>query len=147
MKTKAIIVDLDGTLCDVEHRIHHVKGPHKNWKAFNESIIHDTLYIWCFELIIAMRDRGFEIVFVTGRSEDYRQHTVDWLTRHKVVYDKLYMRAERDFREDSDVKEDLYRTHIEPVHDVLFVVDDRKSVVDRWRKLKLVCLQCAPGNF
>lgn len=146
-KNKAIIVDLDGTLCDVEHRIHHVKGPKKNWRAFNESIIHDTLYEWCYELIEAMRNRGYAILFVTGRSEDYRGHTTGWLARHNVHFDHLYMRGVRDFREDSDVKEDLYRDFILEHFNVLFVVDDRKSVVERWRKMGLVCLQCAPGNF
>lgn len=146
-KKKAIVVDLDGTLCDVEHRIHHVKGPKKNWKAFNESIIHDTIYEWCSELISAMRDRGYEIIFVTGRSDDYREHTTNWLSKHQVNFDHLYMRAVRDFREDSDVKEDLYREFIEPHYNILFVVDDRMSVVERWRKMGLVCLQCAPGNF
>lgn len=147
MKEKAIIVDLDGTLCDVEHRIHHVKGPKKNWKAFNESIIHDNCYEWCFELIRAMRAQNYKIIFVTGRSEDCRKDTTDWLAKHKVQFDHLYMRGLRDFREDSDVKEDLYKDHIGLHFQTLFVVDDRKSVVERWRKMGLTCLQCAPGDF
>jgi len=30
---------------------------------------------------------------------------------------------------------------------VLFIVEDRSSVVDMWRAQGLVCLQCAPGEF
>jgi len=30
-----VIVDIDGTLADVQHRIHHIKGPgKKNWIKF-----------------------------------------------------------------------------------------------------------------
>jgi FMN phosphatase YigB (HAD superfamily) len=146
-KIKAIIVDLDGTLCDVEHRVHHVSGVNKNWVEFHESLIHDDLNHWCFELIAAMSSRGYKIIFVTGRGEAYRTQTAAWLLKHEVDYEHLYMRAVIDYREDSDVKEDIYINMIRDHYQVMFVVDDRKSVVDRWRKLDLICLQCAPGNF
>lgn len=146
-KKKAIIVDLDGTLCDVNHRVHHVKGHKKNWKAFNELMVHDELNHWCFELMEGMQAKGYKILFVTGRGEAYREHTEAWLFKHQVRYEYLYMRALIDYREDSDVKEEIYRNLIEPHYQVLFVIDDRDSVVTRWRELDLTCLQCAPGNF
>lgn len=146
-KVKAIIVDLDGTLCDVEHRVHHVKSNPKNWHMFNQLIVHDSLNHWCFELIEAMAARGYQIYFVTGRAEDTRASTEAWLKKHNISYHQLYMRALLDRREDADVKEDIYKSIVEPVAQVLFIVDDRKSVVERWRKLELTCLQCAPGNF
>lgn len=144
---KAIIVDLDGTLCDVEHRVHHVRNKPKNWQAFNQSMDGDRPYFWCIELIAAMKSRGYRILFVTGRDEDFREMTSSWLEAHKVIYDELHMRKSRDFREDSDIKEEIYKNEIEKKAQVLFVVDDRKSVVERWRKLGLTCLQCAPGDF
>ncbi len=147
LRKPAIIVDLDGTLCDVEHRVHHVRGATRNWKMFNELMVHDTLNHWCFEIIEAMSQRSYQILFVTGRAEEYRFHTQEWLNKENVKYDQLYMRGVLDQREDADVKEDIYLNLIEPFCQVLFVIDDRKSVVDRWRKLELVCLQCAPGNF
>lgn len=146
-KTNAIIVDLDGTLCDVEHRVPQIRGEHKNWNNFHELLIHDELNHWCFELIEAMSARGYKIIFITGRPENYRASTENWLKKHNLKYEHLYMRAVLDFREDSDVKENIYFELVEASYQVLFVVDDRKTVVDRWRELKLICLQCAPGNF
>ena len=146
-KYNAILVDLDGTLCNVEHRVHHVKAKPKNWKAFNEAMDQDESYFWCIELIAAMRARGYKTYFVTGRDENFREMTEAWLKRHNVAHDGLYMRAANDFREDSDVKEELYLGKIEKHAQVLFVVDDRKSVVEKWRELGLTCLQCAPGDF
>jgi phosphoglycolate phosphatase-like HAD superfamily hydrolase len=143
----AIIVDLDGTLCDVGHRVHHVSGNKKNWKAFNELMIHDEINHWCFELMTAMAARGYKILFVTGRGETNRFATEKWLNQHMVHFEHLFMRGLLDHREDSDVKESIYQEMIEANYQVLFVVDDRMSVVERWRKLNLVCLQCAPGNF
>lgn len=144
---KAIIVDLDGTLCDVEHRVHHVQGKPKNWKAFNDLLIHDNLNHWCFELIEAMTLKGYKTIFVTGRDESTRINTENWLKKHNVAYEHLYMRSLLDHREDSDVKEEIYHNKIEKNYQVLFVVDDRKSVVKRWRDMNLICLQCAPGEF
>lgn len=144
---KAIIVDLDGTLCDVEHRVHHVRSKPKNWSAFNQAMDQDQPYFWCIELIAAMKARDYKIYFVTGRDENFREMTTAWLKRHNVIFDELYMRRDQDFREDSEVKEEIYLSKIEKNAQVLFVVDDRKSVVERWRKLGLTCLQCAPGDF
>jgi uncharacterized HAD superfamily protein len=143
----AIIVDLDGTLCDVEHRVHHVRSKPKNWGAFNQAMEHDQPYFWCIELIAAMKARDYKIFFVTGRDENFRTMTEAWLSRHQVVYDELHMRRDGDFREDSEIKEEIYLGKIEKRAQVLFVVDDRRSVVDRWRKLGLTCLQCAVGDF
>lgn len=147
IRPPAIIVDLDGTLCDVEHRVHHVQQKPKNWHAFNSAMDEDKSYFWCIELIAAMKDRGYKIFFVTGRDEDYRSNTETWLKKHLIDYDFLYMRKAKDHREDSDVKEEIYYTMIEKKAQVLFVVDDRKSVVERWRKIGLTCLQPAPGDF
>jgi DNA transposition AAA+ family ATPase len=33
------------------------------------------------------------------------------------------------------------------LYNVRFAIDDRDRVVDAWRDLGLVCLQCAPGDF
>lgn len=144
---KAIIVDLDGTLTNVDHRVHHVQSKPKNWKKFNELMVNDKLNHWCAELISAMQSKDYSIVFVTGRDENFRGQTVHWLGQNNIKYDFLYMRKKDDHREDSDVKEELYKQHLKDKFQILFVIDDRKSVVQRWRELELICLQCAPGEF
>jgi len=146
-KKKAIIVDLDGTLCDVEHRVHFVLKNPKDWDGFNQNMHLDRMNVWCLEIIKAMRALGYQTIFVTGRGEDHRKPTVEWLIKHQVPYDLLLMRPARDHREDNDIKEELYLSKVKSEFDILFVIDDRKSVVERWRKLELVCLQCAPGDF
>lgn len=148
MKKKAIVVDIDGTLADVEHRVHHVREEKKNWRAFNDAMIDDSLNGWCAKLIESMRTQGFEILFVTGRDENYRTHTESWMKKHNIQYEKLFMRMAVDFRGDDEVKKDIYLNQIRDHWDVLFVVDDRLSVVKMWREqLGLVCLQCDWGDF
>jgi len=145
---KAIIVDIDGTLADVEHRVHHVNKEQKDWKAFHDSMDQDRLNHWYAKLIEAMKHQGFDILFVTGRDEDYREKTQTWMKQHQIQYDKLYMRSAVDFRSDSEVKKEIYERQIKDHWEVAFVVDDRLSVVKMWREqLGLVCLQCDWGDF
>lgn len=145
---KAVIVDIDGTLADVEHRVHHVRKEKKDWKSFNESMDQDRLNHWCAKLILAMKSQGFDILFVTGRDENYRLKTQAWMKQHQINYDKLFMRAAVDFRSDAEVKKEIYEQEIKGQWEVVFVVDDRASVVKMWREeLNLVCLQCDWGDF
>jgi FMN phosphatase YigB (HAD superfamily) len=144
---KAIIVDLDGTLCDCEHRVHHVHKEEKDWKSFNDGMVNDDLNVWCAKLIEAMNGNGFKTIFVTGRDENYRTHTEDWLSKHQINYHHLHMRPVMDYRGDDEIKKEIYDNDIKDKFDVLFVVDDRLSVVKMWRSIGLVCLQCDWGDF
>lgn len=187
MKPKAIIVDIDGTLANIDHRRHFVDpklnknynaqsiniwawdDPHyqtqyfhnetkdkfkPDWKSFNEAMIYDTPNEWCVSIVeIFHRVQEFSIIFVTGREACFRKITLNQID--EWISDKngdpidyiLMMRNEKDYRPDTEIKREIYDKYIKDEHDVLFVIDDRKSVVDMWRSLGLVCLQCAEGNF
>jgi hypothetical protein len=83
----------------------------------------------------------------SGRQSEHREQTERWLAANNIAYDELLMRATDDQRQDSIVKEELYRNHILGRWNVLFVLDDRQQVVDTWRRLGLTCMQVAPGDF
>jgi len=148
MKQNAIIVDLDGTLANCDHRKQFIEGPKKDWKSFlkDENIIQDKLNAWCASIIINFK-RSHKIILVTGRNEFIRPITEEWLAIHDQYYDLLLMRNNLDFRQDAVIKEEIFNLHIHPKFDVLFCIDDRKQVVKMWRKLGLVCLQCDEGEF
>lgn len=153
---KAIIVDLDGTLCDISHRRPLVEKEKPDWKSFNHpwQIKRDKLNNWCFILIRAMAATGYKIVFVTGRegTKDIKIATEDWFRLHLTtewlwLNSRALFRKEGDFRKDYVIKKEIYETYIKDRYDVLFVIDDRKQVVDMWREIGLVCLQCDKGDF
>jgi hypothetical protein len=145
---KAIIVDLDGTLCDCAHRRPFLAEVKPDWRSFNESMREDTLNIWCRDLAHNMRVAGFKVLLMSGRGEEYREITEDWLVHHEIEYDALFMRKASDSRQDRIVKKELFYTHVKDRYEISFVVDDRKQVVDMWRnELGLVCLHCAEGDY
>ena len=46
-----IIFDIDGTLMDVEHRVHFLQQEPKDWESFNQNMINDTPILEMSELL------------------------------------------------------------------------------------------------
>jgi hypothetical protein len=83
---------------------------------------------------------------VSGRPDNYERYTVEWLEKHNILYDDLFMRRAGDYRADTIVKEEIYRNFIEPYYRVSVVVDDRKSVIETWRALGLTVIDVGTGE-
>jgi adenylate kinase family enzyme len=147
-RANAIIVDLDGTLCNIEHRLHFVKDGKKDWKNFMlpDNIIQDQVNNWCKKIIDSMKQDNI-IVLCSGRPDNLRKVTEEWLKTNKIHYDHLLMRPRDDHRQDAIVKEIILDFEILPMVKPIFAIDDRTQVVDMWRKRGIVTLQCADGNF
>jgi predicted secreted acid phosphatase len=133
MKHNAIVFDLDGTLCDVRHRRQYVATKPRNWNAWNAGIVNDAPIPQVLEVFDALKDR-FPIFFVSGRSDDYRDVTIQWLEKYGITeldYNGLLMRKYQDHRDDVIVKGEL-ADQIEKSYKIFAVFDDRKKVVDMW---------------
>lgn len=162
-KHKAIIVDIDGTLSDCDHRRHHVEGDNKDWAAFNGAMEGDKIQPWCKTMISAFQYELIKVILVTGREETYRKITEEWLEANGlyqrgkpiegvrfedvIEYEGLLMRRARDYRQDAVIKEEILKSKILPKFNVVFAVDDRRQVVDMWRRNGITCLHCAEGEF
>lgn len=143
--SKTIICDLDGTLFNIDHRLHYLNT--KDWKGFFEAVKDDTPNEWCLELLRAMKTQGHEIVFVSGRNSVARAETNRQLVKLGFFPNTmLLMRHELDRRPDFALKKSFYKTQLKD-KDILFVLEDRKQVVDMWRSLGLTVLQCDEGDF
>ena len=90
----------------------------------------------------------FTIILCTGRREDNRSDTVQWLNNFNIDFDHLFMRSTNDRRPDYIVKHEIYKTFIEPNYlPVVAVYEDRTQVVEMWRDLGLTCLQVQKGDY
>jgi len=131
---KTIICDLDGTLALMNGR-----------DPFDASTCENDLLNKVVYDIIS--EYPHNVIFVSGRSDKYREQTKRWLGKYGLAGFPLFMRKENDFRKDSIVKLEIFDNHIRDHYDVSFVLDDRNQVVEMWRSLGLTCLQVADGNF
>lgn len=153
-----IICDLDGTLANCEHRVHHVQRVDGNglkrkpdWDAFYAGVKDDTVNHPVFTVVYNHLDcRSLHhVIFCSGRPERCRADTVEWLKNEAFFHPHQYtllMRKDGDFRADYIVKQEILDNHIDKDR-VLFVLDDRQQVVDMWRRNGLTCFQVAPGDF
>lgn len=143
----AIIVDVDGTFANNEHRRPFVEKQPKDWKSYLALVDKDTVYAWCNDLVQAMVQAETLPIFVTGRDESHRVVTENLIRRSGIREYELHMRACGDYRQDAIVKRELFDKHIAGKFNIKFAIDDRQQVVDLWRSMGIVCLQCAPGDF
>jgi predicted kinase len=137
----AWIVDIDGTVALMNgrtpHQYHLVGTDVPNYPVVN--------------LVQALMWEDYQIVFVSGRKDDCRKETEEWLRKtfgFNPEYElPLFMRKAGDNRKDSIVKRELFDAHVRNNYNVVGVLDDRNQVVEMWRELGLTCLQVAEGDF
>lgn len=146
-KPPCVVVDLDGTLCNVDHRLHHMRGEKKNWKAFFAEMINDSLNDWCSSIMLGMELIGYKIILCSGRPDNFRGPTVSWLGRNDIHYDGLFMRNRSDSRKDDIAKENILDFEILTRYTPIVFIDDRQQVVDKYRSRGFTVLQCAKGDF
>lgn len=144
MKPKAIVCDLDKTLCLIGNR-----DPYDASDC--ESDIPNVPVVKTLE---AMSNDGYEIIFVSGRKIKFIEPTISWLKKHlsqRIVanlHPRLFMRDNKDQRADHLIKKEIYLNKIEPNWDILLVIDDRPSVVRMWRcELNLTVFQVNDKEF
>jgi len=171
-----VIFDIDGTLADIEHRRHFVEGKKKDFDSFNAAMVNDTPNAPIVDLLhMCLAGWDSQVIFCTGRMEQYREVTrnflldkcevegylslVDESDRWECKYRRmvedaldviLIMRPdERRHDPDHQIKQEMLDEILKIVDkkNITFAVDDRQRVVDMWRSNGLTCLQVAEGNF
>lgn len=147
IKNQAVIFDIDGTLANVEHRTHWVRSQPKNWPAFNRAMVFDTVYPQIVELLKMYHAWGYTILIASGRGDDTRDITINWLDNVVGLagwYSQLYMRSSRDSRPDDIVKSEILDQMYLDGHTPTIVVDDRPSVLRMWRDRGLFTFAVGP---
>lgn len=148
MKEKAIIIDLDGTLCENSKRVHFVTTSPKDYEQFYKYIPEDKPNFWAGEMMRAMKFRGYKPLFVTGRPErtkelDVQKLTNDWLMKYFKFSGPLFMRKPGDYRSDYEVKKEII-SELKKEFNILFAVDDRPGPWKAIQELGIPCLYCGP---
>ena len=144
----AYIFDIDGTLADYKHRLHYLLDNEKpDFDSFYAESEKDEPIFNVVEILKLLQRTGVKIVLVTGRPMKYVNTTLNWLNKHNIPLDALYMREDGDHRQDFIVKQEMYMNQISKNFAILGVFEDRKQCVDMWRRLGLTCYQVADGNY
>jgi predicted kinase len=137
-KKPAVIADMDGTLAlNLSNRDYYDLT----------KVLDDTPNGPICKLARILKDSGYTIIIVSGRTTACQEDTETWLKVHDIPYDAIFMREVGDSRKDAITKKEIYQKSIEPHYNVLYTLDDRNSVVNMWREIGLTCLQVNFGDF
>jgi hypothetical protein len=121
------VVDIDGVLADVRHRLHHLDRRPKDWGGFFRAAPRDPPLEIGLETVRRLAE-VCEVVYLSGRPEHCRRDTEAWFRRHGVPEGELHLRPRGDFRPAREVKVGVLRrlSHRAPVS---VLVDDDPQVL------------------
>jgi len=140
-KTRALIVDLDGTLA--------IFDGVRNGLDFSD-VTKDKVNEVVKEVLIMYKryDKRRKILIISGRpnTKEIYQQTLFWLKKNQIPFDKLFL-VDREGLPDAENKKFFYQTKIKNKYYIDFILEDRNSVVKMWREIGLVCFQVAETNY
>ena len=88
---KAVIFDIDGTLADSQHRLQYLEQQPKQWDKFFSESIKDKYIPAVYNEYKKYKKAGHKIIILTGRPENQRALTEEWLYKKDIQYNELYM--------------------------------------------------------
>lgn len=150
------IFDLDGTLALIDHRRHWVekeKPSTEDWRNFHQECTFDLPNRNVIQTMENLRSSGSDIWIFSGRSDEVREATENWLTENTSfsrieLHTALTMREEGDYTPDDELKKNwLANMLVVDRERLIATFDDRERVVQMWRDAGISCFQVAQGNF
>ncbi|HUV47529.1 MAG TPA: hypothetical protein VMX11_01015 [Actinomycetes bacterium] len=125
------VLDIDGVVADVRHRLRFVESRPKDWDAFFAAAPDDTPLRRGLDRATELAEQG-EVIYLTGRPERCRADTEAWLHAHGFPQAAVVMRPDRDRRPARQFKLEQVR-RLAAATPVDLIVDDDPLVVDTLR--------------
>ncbi|MGN6574508.1 MAG: hypothetical protein ACTHKG_02360 [Nocardioides sp.] len=125
------VVDIDGVLADVRHRLHHVAARPKDWRAFFAAAPDDPLLEEGARVAHALA-QVHDVAYLSGRPETCREDTISWLERHDLPAGELTLRPHDDRRPGRFYKVDVLRRFAR-TRSIAVLVDDDPMVCEAAR--------------
>lgn len=125
------VIDIDGVVADVRHRLRHVTERPKDWRAFFEAAADDPLLTEGEETVRRLAE-VYDIVYLSGRPERLRGVTELWFRQHGLPEGRLLLRPYDDYRPARSFKVDALQRLAE-ASTVVVLVDDDPRVLEAAR--------------
>jgi hypothetical protein len=154
-----VIFDVDGTLLNIEHRLHFIKKSPKDWKAFRDPVQKrwDEPILPVIDLFNALWYGGHTVILASGRTKDEEMDTRKTLERwipYILETDETgtdyqvpgFFRSISDYREDTIIKREMLDDMKLFGWKPTLVFDDRPSVIKMWREAGLTVADIGYGK-
>lgn len=123
-----VVVDIDGVVADVSHRLHLLDRQPRRWDEFFAAAADDPLLPEGAALVQALPE-GHHVCWLTGRPERNRRLTEAWLSDHGLPAAPLLMRPDGDRRPARQAKREHLKA-LRRTHRIALVVDDDPTVIE-----------------
>lgn len=130
--SKAVIFDVDGTLCDVSSVRHHVLTKPKRFDLFHAEALSCPPHSWVVEALWQHVEHDHIIHIVTAREFQWHDGTVRWLMDNNIPFDHIHMRPLKDYRPDYEIKSEILQRIWDLGHTVVHAYDDNPAVIALW---------------
>lgn len=130
---QAVLVDLDGTLLDIEGLRDWAKGIRTDYHEFHRLAIDAPPNKEVLEEVHGHHEAGKDILIGTARSLAYVSQTTRWLHNLDVPYHCLWMRPLGDLRPDVELKAEMLQRIQAEGWEVSLAYDDHPDVLQLWR--------------
>lgn len=126
-----VIVDIDGTISDLSHRLHYLEEKPKNYDAFYDEVDKDLPISQVIDIVRDLSQYR-HIIITSGRTNKTCDKTVDWLKKYNVPYDALLMKQWYFIQTDIEAKTSIYNKCLKGKN-IIMSIDDRPSIVELWK--------------
>ncbi len=140
MSNKIILVDLDNTIADMDHRLSLIDRLEPDWDAFEADCEFDEI-IYPTVLLMRSLHHQHQVWIWTGRSDNVKDKTVKWLAGAGVPYDQLIMRRYGDQRPTVRIKRDWLNDNPVPRDRVLCAFDDDPQIIQMLNSEQVLAYQ------
>lgn len=125
------VIDIDGVLADVRHRLHFLESRPKDWGGFFRAAPQDPVLTTGLETAVQL-SQVYDVVYLSGRPEHCRRDTQRWFVEHGVPVGELWLRPHQDRRPAREFKVERLR-ELRRRRQVAVLVDDDALVCEAAR--------------
>jgi hypothetical protein len=125
------VVDIDGVVADVRHRLHHLRARPARWDRFFAAAADDPVLDVGFDVVGELAEI-YPVVWLSGRPEEQRDLTERWLAAHHLPRGRLFLRPAGDYRPAAQFKLEVVHA-LAAADGVAAVLDDDPAVVQALR--------------
>lgn len=134
MHWPAAIIDLDNCISGDQWRLkfiepYHEKPNDRYW-AYHNRCDEDSS---CNLDLVRYLTSKYRLLVFTSRPETVRFKTENWLLKHSIHHDLMYMRPNTDHSTSVDLKRQML-SWLPAAYDVQVAIDDRQDVLDMYRQ-------------
>jgi hypothetical protein len=138
--TMYILIDIDHTIANSFWRDSMIGAD--SWDNYHAASKDDKPFKNVVNIINSLSAMGYSFIAITGRTEKFRQLTLNWFLKYRIDIHELLMRPDDIFLKNAEMKVQLVQLRFggdyKQIH---FAIEDNETTCIEYQKLGITSLQ------